>query len=143
MTNRVTRAGIYIHIPFCKSRCSYCDFATGLYETEIAARYVHALVAEISATRYSAQTVDTIYFGGGTPSMLSPVQIERILTTVKECFDVSSAAELTMEINPGSVTKSKLIEFKNAGVNRASFGAQTFDDKELAKLGRSHSTAET
>src|SRR5215470_15149516 len=89
MTNQVTRAGIYIHIPFCKSRCSYCDFATGIYETEIAARYVDALVAEISATRYSTQSVDTIYFGGGTPSMLSPAQIEHILTSVKQCFDVA------------------------------------------------------
>jgi oxygen-independent coproporphyrinogen III oxidase len=136
-------AGIYIHIPFCKTRCSYCDFATGIYETEIASRYVEAVVQEITSSRYKSEGVDTIYFGGGTPSMLSPAQIERILITVKQCFNVTPSAEVTMEINPGSVTESKLIEFKSAGVNRASFGAQTFDDQELAKLGRSHSSEET
>jgi len=136
-------AGIYIHIPFCKTRCSYCDFATDIYETQIAARYVDAVVREITSSRYQSEVVDTIYFGGGTPSMLSPGQIERILIAVKQCFKVTSNAEVTMEINPGSVSESKLIEFKSAGVNRASFGAQTFDDQELAKLGRSHSSAET
>jgi oxygen-independent coproporphyrinogen-3 oxidase len=143
MKDAMTPAGIYIHIPFCKSRCSYCDFATGIYESEIAARYVEALVREIAASPYRSQRVDTVYFGGGTPSMLSPTQIERIMETVADSFAVDSAAEVTMEINPGSVTEEKLIAFKNTGVNRASFGAQTFDDRELAKLGRSHTSADT
>jgi oxygen-independent coproporphyrinogen III oxidase len=143
MKDAMTPAGIYIHIPFCKSRCSYCDFATGIYESEIAARYVEALVREIAASPYRSQRVDTVYFGGGTPSMLSPTQIERIMETVADSFAVDSAAEVTMEINPGSVTEQQLIAFKNTGVNRASFGAQTFDDRELAKLGRSHTSADT
>src|SRR6185503_16773126 len=138
-------AGIYIHIPFCKSRCSYCDFATGIYQEELAERYVQALLTDIQTTRQDDQSpaVDTIYLGGGTPSMLSPVQIERILSTVHESFDVEPAAEITMEINPGSVTIEKLTEFRRAGINRASFGAQTFDDHELARLGRSHTAADT
>jgi oxygen-independent coproporphyrinogen-3 oxidase len=138
-------AGIYIHIPFCKSRCSYCDFATGLYQEELAERYVQALLTDIQTTRQDDQShaVDTIYLGGGTPSMLSPVQIERILSTVHESFNVDPAAEITMEINPGSSTKDRLTEFRRAGINRSSFGAQTFDDHELARLGRSHTSADT
>jgi len=135
-------AGIYIHIPFCKSRCSYCDFATGLYQSDIAERYVEALVTEICKTPHTGK-VDTIYFGGGTPSMLSPAQIERILSAVHESFHVEPNAEITMEINPGSVTSQILRKFRHLGINRASFGAQTFDDNELAKLGRAHSAADT
>jgi len=137
-------AGIYLHIPFCKSRCSYCDFATGLYQADLAERYVAALVRDIQTTRHRepASVFDTIYFGGGTPSMLSPDQIERIVETVRECFDVSSDAEVTMEINPGSVTDAVLKEFRDAGINRASFGAQTFDDVELARLGRAHDSVD-
>jgi len=143
MKDAMTPAGIYIHIPFCKSRCSYCDFATGIYESELAERYVDALVREIAVSPHGSQRVDTVYFGGGTPSMLSPTQIERIMAAVKGSFAVDSAAEVTMEINPGSVSAEKLGAFKNSGVNRASFGAQTFDDEELAKLGRSHTSADT
>jgi len=141
----MTSAGIYIHIPFCKSRCSYCDFATGIYEKEMAARYVDALVYDISATRSGKEmsAVDTVYFGGGTPSILSPKQIARILSTVRESFEVSATAEITLEINPGSVTTSVLNEFRSAGINRASFGAQTFDDRELARLGRAHTSTDT
>ena len=139
----MTAAGLYLHIPFCSSRCSYCDFATGLYQTELAERYVRALVAEIQASRYSGELVDTIYFGGGTPSLLAPAQLERIISSIYERFAVDPAAEVTLEINPGSVTDEKLRAFRSLGVNRASFGAQTFDDAELAKLGRSHSSADT
>ncbi len=141
----MTPAGIYIHIPFCKSRCSYCDFATGLYQSELAERYVQALLNEIGSAPeiYRAGKIDTIYFGGGTPSMLSAHQADRILATVHECFKVDPAAEITMEMNPGSVTLANLQDFRRLGINRASFGAQTFDDAELARLGRSHTSAET
>lgn len=139
----MTAAGLYLHIPFCSSRCSYCDFATGLYQTELAERYVRALVAEIQASRYSDEHVDTIYFGGGTPSLLAPAQLEQIIATLYDRFAIDPGAEVTLEINPGSVTDEKLRAFRSLGVNRASFGAQTFDDAELAKLGRSHSSAET
>ena len=138
-------AGIYIHIPFCKSRCSYCDFATGIYQSELAERYVHALLSDVRTTRHRelACVVDTIYFGGGTPSMLTPKQIETILESVHYSFEVCAGAEMTMEINPGSVTESILKDFRSTGINRASFGAQTFDDLELARLGRAHNSADT
>jgi oxygen-independent coproporphyrinogen-3 oxidase len=138
-------AGIYIHIPFCRSRCSYCDFATGLYESALAERYVASVVSEISAWREVVQpeTVDTIYFGGGTPSLLSPAQFEALLAAMRTRFSVSPNVELTMEMNPGTVTEGSLAAFRELGINRASFGAQTFDDRELARLGRSHSVADT
>jgi oxygen-independent coproporphyrinogen-3 oxidase len=137
-------AGIYIHIPFCRSRCSYCDFATGMYDAALAERYVQALVAEIVSWReVESESVDTIYFGGGTPSLLWPAQLEVILNAVLERFAVSLNAEVTLEINPGSATPETLSEFRRLGVNRASFGAQTFDDNELARLGRSHSADDT
>ncbi|HEX6044245.1 MAG TPA: radical SAM family heme chaperone HemW [Pyrinomonadaceae bacterium] len=136
-------AGLYIHIPFCRSRCSYCDFATGLYQTELAERYVNALVDEIAASAYAGRQIDTIYFGGGTPSLLTPAQLDRILSTVHERFAVQPHSEVTMEMNPGTVTPDGLRAFRDLGINRASFGAQTFDDGELARLGRSHTSADT
>lgn len=139
----MTAAGIYIHIPFCSSRCSYCDFATGLFQQELAERYVRTLVADIRSSRYFGDIVDTIYFGGGTPSLLAPSQLESILASVHDCFKIDPQSEITLEINPGSVNEEKLRAFRSLGVNRASFGAQTFDDAELAKLGRSHTTADT
>ena len=139
----MTAAGLYLHIPFCSSRCSYCDFATGLYKEELAERYVRALVADIRSSRHVGDSVDTIYFGGGTPSLLTPSQLEVMLGCVYDCFKIDSQSEITLEINPGSVNEEKLRAFRSLGVNRASFGAQTFDDAELAKLGRSHTTADT
>jgi len=138
-------AGVYIHIPFCRSRCSYCDFATGLHEDALADRYVHAVVKEMSTTRVIAEQprVDTVYFGGGTPSLLKPHQLELLLSAVNNRFHVGDNVEITMEMNPGTVDANLLKQFRALGVNRASFGAQTFDDKELAKLGRSHTTADT
>ncbi len=138
----MTAAGLYVHIPFCSSRCSYCDFATGLYQSELAERYVRALVEEIRSSREAESRVDTIYFGGGTPSLLAPSQLDRILCALHEHFEIDKAAEITLEINPGSVNSGKLQEFQRLGINRASFGAQTFDDTELAKLGRSHTAAD-
>jgi len=138
----MTATGLYVHIPFCSSRCSYCDFATGLYQSELAERYVAALIEEVRASRYSGASVDTIYFGGGTPSLLAPSQLARILATLHEQFTIDPKSEITLEINPGSVTREKLDAFRSLGVNRASFGAQTFDDAELAKLGRSHNGAD-
>ena len=141
-------AGVYIHIPFCRSRCSYCDFATGMYDAAAAERYVRSLVNEIASwreveTAEPVNTVDTIYFGGGTPSLLSPAQLETLLNAVRERFSVSGDAEVTLEINPGSATPETLASFRSLGINRASFGAQTFDDRELARLGRSHTADDT
>src|SRR5437868_1230515 len=136
-------AGIYIHIPFCRARCSYCDFATGMYESALAERYVRAVASEIRNFRSSVEKleVDTIYFGGGTPSLLKPAQVGAILDAVRTRFIVASDAEVTMEMNPGTLTLDTLKEFRSLGINRASYGAQTFDDAELKRLGRTH-TAE-
>lgn len=138
----MTAAGLYVHIPFCSSRCSYCDFATGLYQTELAERYVRGLINEIESSRYAGENVDTIYFGGGTPSLLAPAQLESVLAALYDTFKIAADSEITLEINPGSATPEKLRAFRSLGVNRASFGAQTFDDAELAKLGRSHNSAD-
>jgi len=138
----MTQAGVYIHIPFCSSRCSYCDFATGIYQSELAERYVCALIEEIRSSAKAGARVDTIYFGGGTPSLLEPAQLASILEAVHERFAVDASPEITLEINPGSATLGRLREFRRLGINRASFGAQTFDDRELAKLGRSHTAAD-
>lgn len=133
-------AGIYIHIPFCRTRCSYCDFATGPYDGGLAERYVRAVAGEIKdfQSAENRPDVDTIYFGGGTPSLLAPAQAALILEAVRSRFRVRADAEVTMEMNPGTVTLDALREFRRLGVNRASFGAQTFDDAQLKRLGRTH-----
>ncbi|MEQ1603511.1 MAG: radical SAM family heme chaperone HemW [Pyrinomonadaceae bacterium] len=150
-------SGIYIHIPFCKSRCSYCDFATDVYRSNDAVeRYVDALRAEIESPKSIVHspkandgildfglwtldsTADTIYFGGGTPSLLTPDQLERILTTVYSKFEIDPKAEITMEMNPATVTPEMLSAFRSLGINRASFGVQTFDDRSLKLLARGH-----
>ena len=139
-------AGVYIHIPFCRSRCSYCDFATGMYEGESAERYVRALTREITnwSEIESPLAVDTIYFGGGTPSLLTPAQIEKILRAVLDRFAILDNPELTIELNPGdggtsaAARRQTLCGFHRLGINRVSFGAQTFDDRELKQLGRTH-----
>jgi oxygen-independent coproporphyrinogen III oxidase len=138
------RAGIYIHIPFCRSRCSYCDFATGTYDAPLAERYVAAVAREIASFHENETTaeVDTIYFGGGTPSLLNASQVEKLLNAVHERFRVTADAEVTMEMNPGTLAPQTLRAFRGLGVNRASFGAQTFDDRELRRLGRVHTASD-
>lgn len=136
-------AGVYLHIPFCRSRCSYCDFAVSIYQSDLADNYVDALCREISnfKSHISNPQIDTIYFGGGTPSLLAPKQAEKILESVFDRFPVQEGAEITMEMNPGTLTPEIARAFRSLGVNRASYGAQTFDDSELKRLGRRH-TAE-
>jgi oxygen-independent coproporphyrinogen-3 oxidase len=137
-------AGVYLHIPFCKSRCSYCDFATEVYRSsDDVVRYVGALVSELSGfvikgALTDVRTTDTLYFGGGTPSLLSPKQVERILETVRAKFDVSAKAEITMEMNPATVSAETLAAYRALGINRASFGVQTFNDRHLKLLARGH-----
>jgi oxygen-independent coproporphyrinogen-3 oxidase len=140
-------AGVYLHIPFCKSRCSYCDFATDVYRTSDAVeRYVNALCREIDdcvlpnpiSKIQNLKSIDTGYFGGGTPSLLTPAQVDKIIRTVFGRFDVLSDAEITMEMNPATVTAETLAAYRSLGVNRASFGVQTFDDRALKLLARGH-----
>ena len=135
-------AGVYIHIPFCKSQCSYCDFATDIYrDAAWVKRYVDALCAEIGRwvpVEGGTHNADTIYFGGGTPSLLKPSQVERILNAVKERFTIADDSEITMEMNPATVTPETLAGYRQLGVNRASFGVQTFNDRALKLLARGH-----
>jgi oxygen-independent coproporphyrinogen-3 oxidase len=160
------KAGIYIHTPFCRSRCSYCDFATGMFESDVADRYVRTVVTEISGWSEVAPSsaIDTIYFGGGTPSLLTVEQLGSILNAVRGAvrtplacsmpeacvpmFDVAPDAEITLEINPGNggegadARRRTMSEWRRLGINRASFGAQTFDDRELKMLGRTHDSGD-
>lgn len=143
-------AGLYIHIPFCASRCHYCNFATGGYEAELAQRYVTALSAEIERAgatllnppRSAMRTVDTIYFGGGTPTTLTVRQLANLIALCRQTFDVALNAEITTEANPGSVSQSYLENLRAAGINRLSFGVQSFDDGELEMIGRTHTAEE-
>jgi len=137
-------AGIYVHIPFCKSRCSYCDFATDIYRDSGPVQgYVEALCREIGNPKNppadaGGSACDTIYIGGGTPSLLEPKQIEQILEAVKSKFTISDEAEITLEMNPATVSAENLAEYRSLGVNRASFGVQTFNDRHLKLLARGH-----
>src|ERR1700676_5550581 len=123
-------AGVYIHIPFCRSRCSYCDFATGMYQAALATRYVQAIVKEVETWQEeeASAPVDTIFFGGGTPSLLSPAQVDSILQAVLRRFAVLNNVEVTLEINPGDggITPAARLEtlgaLRSIGINRASFG---------------------
>jgi len=132
--------GIYIHIPFCRTKCTYCSFLSGDYDEGLSALYLDTLDAEIAATgRLDGRpTVDTVYFGGGTPSLIPARELVRVLTTVRSAFDVRRDAEITVEMNPGTISPEKLEAYREAGVNRASVGVQSFDDGELESIGRVH-----
>ena len=132
--------GLYLHIPFCSSICNYCNFNRGLLDTGLKDRYVRALEGEIRQSG-RGERVDTIFFGGGTPSLLEPEEIGRILTACREAFDVTPGAEVTLETNPETSTVARMEGFRDAGVNRVSFGVQSFKGEELARLGRVHSVA--
>lgn len=136
-------SGVYIHVPFCKSRCSYCDFATDVYRGRAAVdRYVNALVKEISDPNSEfpnpTSQIETLYFGGGTPSLLSPRQLESIVSAVSDRFALADDLEFTLEMNPATVTPEKLRAYRSIGVNRASFGVQTFNNRDLKLLARGH-----
>src|SRR6201995_2094840 len=132
-------AGIYIHIPFCKQACHYCDFhfSTSLkYKDEL----LSALLREIKLqkTYLDNETIETIYFGGGTPSLLSDAEIGSIINTITELHTVASGAEITLEANPDDLTKQKLISLKQTPINRFSIGLQSFFDDDLQWMNRVH-----
>lgn len=131
---------LYIHIPFCMKKCAYCDFLSGPAPRETIDRYVTALVAEIRQYQKLAENyrVTTIFFGGGTPSILSGGQMKEIFDALRDVFEIQADAEITMEANPGTVTKENLQAYRACGINRISFGLQSVDDKELKLLGRVH-----
>jgi putative oxygen-independent coproporphyrinogen III oxidase len=140
--------GLYLHIPFCSAICNYCNFNRGLLDPELKRRYVLALVSEIQragkageAGRARGESADTIYFGGGTPSLLEPYEVAQIVDACRDGFDVAADCEITLEANPETVTTERLAGFRAAGVNRLSFGVQSFRDEELRRLSRLHSAS--
>jgi oxygen-independent coproporphyrinogen-3 oxidase len=133
--------GLYVHVPFCAAICNYCNFNRGLLDEAVKRRYVDALIAEIAGAAEPGTPADTIYFGGGTPSLLSGEEAARIVDACRRAFAIAPHAEVTLEANPETVTPASLAAYRAAGVNRLSFGVQSFDDEELARLGRLHSAA--
>ena len=130
---------IYVHIPFCMKKCAYCDFLSAPATEEVRAAYVDALLREIEqeAVFYRDYSVETVFFGGGTPTVLTALQLEEILCKLKKCFGWS-AKEVSLECNPGTVTKEDLYRLHKAGFNRISFGLQSAQNAELKTLGRIH-----
>lgn len=131
--------GIYIHIPFCKQKCFYCDFCSFANKNEMQEKYVETVINEIkNITHKEKYTVTTIYLGGGTPSILNPEYIKNILQEIKSSFKILDDAEITIEINPGTVNEEKLKRYKEYGINRLSIGLQSANDKILKNIGRIH-----
>ena len=141
--------GIYISIPFCRTKCTYCNFASGVFPASDHARYVERVIADLAGAQAWAgsvgaelpRRVDTVYLGGGTPSLLAPELVARIFAAVRAEFDLDADAEVTMECAPGQLTDATLGAMTAAGVNRVSLGVQSFIDREAAVSGRLHSRA--
>ena len=141
--------GLYVHVPFGSSICNYCNFNRGLYDEGLKTRFVEALLREIDeGVRGEGQgappyplpiTPDTLYFGGGTPSLLAPLDVGSVIDRARHSLGLTDDAEIALEANPESVTATTLEQFRAAGVNRLSFGVQSFRDEELKRLGRLHS----
>ena len=135
---------LYVHIPFCVRKCAYCDFLSAPADTQERTLYIDALTEEIRARKndFNAYRVSTIFLGGGTPSILEGDDSARIFRALQENFDISDDAEITMEVNPGTVTEEKAASWRKSGVNRLSIGLQSADDRELKMLGRIHTYRE-
>ncbi|MCU0599046.1 MAG: radical SAM family heme chaperone HemW [Desulfobacterales bacterium] len=134
-------AGIYIHIPFCKRKCLYCDFYS-VTDLDKRFSFVRSAQTEINMIDFPMPTVDTIYLGGGTPSLLAPEDVSALLDSVRRKFSVSNDPEITIEVNPGTVNLDKLKGCRTAGVNRVNIGIQSFQDPYLKLLGRIHDARE-
>ncbi|MGA3229139.1 MAG: radical SAM family heme chaperone HemW, partial [Candidatus Binatus sp.] len=139
---------LYVHIPWCQSKCPYCDFNSHAASSWPEAQYTRALISELeyradTTPSYSGQRIRTIFFGGGTPSLFDPKSIGEIIDAANRVCGIEHDAEITLEANPGTVDLAKLGGMRAAGVNRISFGAQSFNDATLKFLGRIHSAGET
>lgn len=133
------KVGLYVHVPFCAKKCPYCDFFSQNYRKADADRYVDAVILRMRQFAQANARADTLYFGGGTPSLLHPEQIGRIVTTARELFSLEG--EISMEANPNTLNEARLRALYESGINRLSVGVQSFDEVELQALGRKH-TAE-
>ncbi len=138
--------GLYISVPFCKTKCSYCNFASDVFSRAVFEKYIVRICAEIDQTAETADeivglfepVVDSIYFGGGTPTLLDVTQLERIFVTIRQNFDILPDAEITVECAPGTLNSAARENLQRCGVNRVSLGVQSFDDRESASVGRLH-----
>ena len=128
--------GLYVHIPFCRRKCFYCDFVSISYNDEISDKYLNALEKE--SLKYKNEFIDTLYIGGGTPSVLSVYQLEHLISIIKDNFNISRLQEFTIELNPESVTKDKLNFLFKSGITRISIGLQSIFNDKLTVLGRLH-----
>jgi putative oxygen-independent coproporphyrinogen III oxidase len=140
-----TSFGVYIHWPFCLSKCPYCDFNSHVRRDAIdESRFVRAFTAEIAATaaRIPGRTVSSVFFGGGTPSLMQPATVAALIEAVAAAWRMTPDAEITLEANPTSVEAGRFRGYRTAGVNRVSLGVQALDDRALAALGRTHSARE-
>jgi oxygen-independent coproporphyrinogen-3 oxidase len=143
--------GVYISVPFCRTKCSFCNFASGVFSRELFDRYIDVVTADITNSESLATTavgsfdrdVDSIYLGGGTPSVLAPDQLQRLFDTVRNTFTVSPDAEVTVECAPGTLTPEIVNTLLHCGVNRVSLGVQSFVDEESRSVGRLHTRAIT
>lgn len=134
--------GIYIHIPFCIKKCPYCNFySTSICKYDVN-RYINAILNHINIYKKTDSRVNTLYFGGGTPSLLNTKHIEKLILAVETNFKLHNQSEITIEINPNTLNRNKLLNLKDMGINRLSFGVQSFNDNELNMLGRTHTAAE-
>lgn len=138
-------AGIYIHIPFCKQKCTYCDFHFSTSFKHYEALMIDSLIKEIKLRKNELlnESIQTIYFGGGTPSILQISDLEKILTTIYNTHSVSSNVEITLECNPDDISKEKVIAWKNLKINRLSIGLQSFDQEDLDWMKRAHTADES
>ena len=139
--NRNKPGGIYIHIPFCVKKCPYCDFYS-ITDTSLKQRFISAVVSEMNMTHELPLKFDTLYLGGGTPSVLQTELVSRMITTASGLYNFLPDSEITIEVNPGTVTTEKLREYRNAGVNRVSIGVQSFVQSNLDFLGRIHNVTD-
>ena len=139
-------AGLYLHVPFCRVKCHYCDFNTYAGIEDLIPAYVDALARDMERSAAGTDRRDrhmvSVFFGGGTPSLLSGGQVGRLLETAARCWDVPASAEVTLEANPGTLAPEALTDLRAAGVNRLSFGVQSFQTRGLTALGREHSVAD-
>ena len=136
--------GLYVHIPFCLKKCRYCDFSSfSSVDAETRTKYLCALVSEIRSYKKKGKNkINTIFFGGGTPSLLSPSELSLLMEAIFESFSLDPDSEISMEINPGTVTRDKLSRFSSLGINRISIGLQSINDNELKLLGRIHNSSD-
>lgn len=134
------KLGIYIHIPFCKKKCEYCDFVSFPANEKLQEEYTECLIKDLEnfSSNFNKREIDTIYFGGGTPSYINENLIIKILDNIKRNYKVQENAEITIEVNPGTVTKNKLEMYLNNGINRLSIGLQSTNDRLLKLIGRIH-----